>query len=247
MEALTHFSDVTGLQANMDKSNLFLAGVDDQTKDQLVMKTGSVLGTLPIRYLDLPLSSKGWSKMECQQLIDKITSKITSAYSKQLSYAGRLQIINDVLFSIHSFWSSVFILPQSVLKNVDKKCRDYLWGSTEEARKVSWEQVCIPKKFGGLNIKGSKLWNMASVGRLLWQLAVKEDVLWIKWVFGVYMKNNDNIVIHTPPLDSSWYWKKVNALKVEMQIWCSLPRETTHSHRVIIHYWGNMLDLEWLT
>ncbi|KAG5596077.1 hypothetical protein H5410_037309 [Solanum commersonii] len=57
--------------------------------------------------------------MECQQLIDKITSKINSAYSKQLSYAGRLQIIN----------------------NVDKKCRDYLWGSTEEARKVplvSW-------------------------------------------------------------------------------------------------------------
>ena len=33
MEALTHFNDVTDLQANMDKSNLFLAGVDDQTKD----------------------------------------------------------------------------------------------------------------------------------------------------------------------------------------------------------------------
>ncbi|KAH0723927.1 hypothetical protein KY289_006971 [Solanum tuberosum] len=77
------------------------------------------------------------------------------------------------------------------------RLRDYLWGSTEEARKVplvSWEQVCIPKKFGGLNIKSSKLWNMASVGRLLWQLVVKEDVLWIKWV---------------------------NALKAEMQVWYS--------------------------
>ncbi|KAH0765213.1 hypothetical protein KY285_001084 [Solanum tuberosum] len=192
----------------MDKSNLFLAGVDDWTKDQLVRKTWFVLGALPIIYLGLPLSSKGWSKMECQQFIDKITSKITNAYSKQLSYA-----------------------------------RDYLWGSTGEARKVSlvsWEQVCLPKKFGGFNIKGSKLWNMAFVGRLLWQLAVKEDVLWFKWVHGVYMKNNDNIWIHsTPPLDSRWYWKKVNALKAEMHIvhlmlTCLLPRENTHSHRVIL-------------
>lgn len=104
MEALTHFNDVTDLQANMDKSNLFLAGVDDQTKDQLVRKIGFVLGTLPIRYLGLPLSTfKRWNKMKCQQLIDKITSKISSAYSKQLSYTGRLQIINVVLFSIHSF------------------------------------------------------------------------------------------------------------------------------------------------
>ncbi|KAK4737305.1 hypothetical protein R3W88_001002 [Solanum pinnatisectum] len=71
----------------MDKSNLFPVGVDDRTKDQLVRKTIFVLGALPIKYLDLPLSSKGWSKMECQQFIDKITSKITSAYLKQLAYA----------------------------------------------------------------------------------------------------------------------------------------------------------------
>lgn len=66
MEALTHFSDVTGLQANMDKSNLFLAGVHDQTKDHLVRKTWFVLGTLPIRYLGLPMYCKGWCNMECQ-------------------------------------------------------------------------------------------------------------------------------------------------------------------------------------
>lgn len=40
------------------------------------------------------------------------------------------------------------------------------------------------------------------------------------------MENNDNIWIRTPPLDSSWYWKKVNTLKAEMQgwyfIWCLL-------------------------
>lgn len=96
-----------------------------------------------------------------------------------------------VMFSIHNFWGSVFILPQSVLQEVDKKCREYLWGSSEDKRKttlVAWDKVCVPKKFGGLNIKGSKLWNVTSVGKLLWQLIVKKDVLWFKWVHGVYMK-----------------------------------------------------------
>lgn len=39
---------------------------------------------------------------------------------------------------------------------MDKQCIDYLWGSSEEQRKmvmVAWDKVCIPKKFGGLNIK----------------------------------------------------------------------------------------------
>uniref|UniRef100_M1AJR4 Uncharacterized protein n=1 Tax=Solanum tuberosum TaxID=4113 RepID=M1AJR4_SOLTU len=40
---------------------------------------------------------------------------------------------------------------------------------------VSWEQMCIPKKLGGLNITGSKLWNMASVGKLLTALATSYE------------------------------------------------------------------------
>lgn len=36
MEALAHFSDVSGLVANMDKSSIFMAGIDDQTMDQLL-------------------------------------------------------------------------------------------------------------------------------------------------------------------------------------------------------------------
>lgn len=49
----------------------------------------------------------------------------------------------------------------------------------------------------------------------------QEDSLWVKWVHGVYMKNNFNIWSHIPPLDSSWYWRKLNGLKAEMQTWYS--------------------------
>jgi len=77
----------------------------------------------------------------------------------------------------------VFILPQSVLKEIDGKCRNFLWGAMEGKRKVAlvkWSKVCMPKKYVGLNIKGCCNWNIASVGKLLWQLASKKDILWVK-------------------------------------------------------------------
>lgn len=83
---------------------------------------------------------------------------------------------------------------------------------------VAWTRVCIPKKFGRLNIKGCENWNVASIGKLLWQLATK-DMLWVKWVHEKYMKTCRNIWDHCSPQDSSWYWKKLNGLKEKMVNW----------------------------
>jgi len=83
--------------------------------------------------------------------------------------------------------------------------------------------VCCPKRLGGLNIKGCINWNKASVGHLLWQIIVNKEALWVKWVHGIYMKT-DSIWNHKPPIDSSWYWRKINALKEEMQSWYNQGR-----------------------
>ncbi|KAH0738394.1 hypothetical protein KY290_037099 [Solanum tuberosum] len=141
MEALGHFSAATGLIANMDKSNLFIAGVDDTTKSKLLLRTGFALGTFPIKYLGLHLSSKKWNKLECHQLILKITNRIKTGYVVQLSYA-------------------------------ENTCGAQLL--TEK------DTIYCPKNVGGLNIKGCRNWNIASVGKLLWQLSEKEDFLWVR-------------------------------------------------------------------
>ncbi|XP_047251590.1 uncharacterized protein LOC124886707 [Capsicum annuum] len=98
-----------------------------------------------------------------------------------------------------------------VLKEVDKRCREYLWGSSNEKKKISlvaWNTTCLPRKYGGLNIKGCKNWNIASVGKLR-----------VKWVHEVYMTNDADIWAHKPALTSSWYWRKLNSIKVQMLGW----------------------------
>uniref|UniRef100_A0A0V0HXZ8 Putative ovule protein n=1 Tax=Solanum chacoense TaxID=4108 RepID=A0A0V0HXZ8_SOLCH len=137
MEALKHFSAVTGLEANLQKSDIFLARMTEEAKLRILNSTGFPMGVLPIRYLGLPLSSKKWNKVDCYQLVEKITKRITSGYSRQLSYAGRLQIVNVVLFSIYNFWGTVFILPQSVLQEVDKKMQRIPMGKLGRAQENS--------------------------------------------------------------------------------------------------------------
>ncbi|XP_060217033.1 uncharacterized protein LOC132644456 [Lycium barbarum] len=227
MEALHHFSAVTGLSANSDKSSIYMAGVDDETKTKLLESTCFRAGSFPMKYLGLPLSPKKWTKLDCHQLSMKVTEKIRSVASRHLSYAGKLQVVNSILFSLHNFWGAVFILPQIVLKDVDEKCQDYLWGSSENAKKVSlvaWEKVCKPKKHGGLNIRSCRKWNMASVGKLVWLLVTDNEALWVKWVHGIYMKSDVDFWSHTPPSDCSWYWKNLNKIKLGMQQWFSQRR-----------------------
>ncbi|KAH0689775.1 hypothetical protein KY289_017133 [Solanum tuberosum] len=222
METLAHFNAATGLEANLEKSNVYLAGVDERVKMQILARTEFSEGVFPIKYLGLPLSPKKWKKIECWSLIDKITYRIKVTYSKQLSYAWRLQVVNAVLFSIHSFWGAVFILSQSILKKVDQICRDFLWGSSADKKKVAlvaWDKVCLPKRQGGLNIKGCSNWNKASVGQLLWQIIVNKESLWVKWVHGIYMKNDTSKWTHKTPIDCNWYWRKINAIKEHMQGW----------------------------
>lgn len=58
MVAINHFSRVTCLVANLDKSNIFLAGIPEEEQNRTIEYIGFTRGTLPMRYLGLPLSSK---------------------------------------------------------------------------------------------------------------------------------------------------------------------------------------------
>lgn len=93
--ALAHFSDVTGLLTNIDKSSIFMVGVIDEVKSQVIAETRLSIGTFPIRYLGLPLSSKKWRKMECQQLA---VQQNQTDILKTAILCRQLQVINVVSF-----------------------------------------------------------------------------------------------------------------------------------------------------
>ncbi|GJU39274.1 hypothetical protein Tco_1192231 [Tanacetum coccineum] len=137
-------------------------------------------GQLPVKYLGVPLVSSRILVRDCKELIEKIQIWVQDWKNKSLSIASRLQLVNSVIGSMHTFWSSVFILPSCVLLDIKQIMRGFFWcqGSMRKGRaKVAWEAVCLPKKEGGLGIRRLEQFNSALMVSHIWKLlSLKESL-----------------------------------------------------------------------
>jgi hypothetical protein len=76
------------------------------------------------RYMERKLS--GWQRM-------------------YLSKGGQVTFIKSTLSSLPTYFMSLFPIPASVARCIDKIQRDFLWGGMGDERKfhlVKWSQVC---------------------------------------------------------------------------------------------------------
>jgi len=179
----SHFTAASGMKANLHKSAVYFGGVKPEEQQQIIDHLGYVRGELPFKCLGVPLSTKKLSVFQWQPLVDKITARITSWTARQLSYAGRIQLVHSVIFGIQAYWAQLFLIPSKVIKLLEAICRSYIWsGSVNVTRKayVPWEKICLPKSAGGLNLTNLLLWNKVVVAKLSWDLVHKKDVLWVK-------------------------------------------------------------------
>ncbi|GAV72071.1 LOW QUALITY PROTEIN: zf-RVT domain-containing protein, partial [Cephalotus follicularis] len=149
------------------------ANVGNETKGRIMAMLNIQEGSLPVRYLGLPLLESKPSHMDCKILVDKLMRRTTSWLSNSLSFGGRLQLLKSVLFSIQVFWCTTFILPAAVLKKCDSILRSFLWhglGNSKRAGKVAWRKVCRPESVGGLGIKESRtnFWTAPITGNCSW-------------------------------------------------------------------------------
>ncbi|GJT52972.1 RNA-directed DNA polymerase, eukaryota, reverse transcriptase zinc-binding domain protein [Tanacetum coccineum] len=158
--SLEEFSQISSLSANLGKSVIFFGSVNDDVKRELLQILPFKCGKLPVRYLGVPLLAKRLSIQDCKVLIDKVKSKINCWRNKTLSYAGRIQLIASVLTSMQLYWASVYLLPSSVVNDIDKLLKRFLWNASESAKgkaRIAWKVVCRPKEQGG-NGKSMSMW-----------------------------------------------------------------------------------------
>ncbi|XP_062103381.1 uncharacterized protein LOC133814438 [Humulus lupulus] len=158
-EAFSAFCASSGLSANKSKSHVYFGGVKDSIKTQILELLQMEEGSFPLKYLGVPLRPTKWKASDCGVILDKLNKKLNCWASRNLSFAGRAQLIHSVLLGIRNFWMSVFILPSKITAAIDKSCRDFLWGANGNRSKMhlpSWEEVCLPKKMGGIGFREGK-------------------------------------------------------------------------------------------
>jgi hypothetical protein len=211
---LAEFEDLSGLKANPAKSTFFCAGVHVEDKKAMLEFLQMSEGFLPVQYLGIPLISKRLSTADCEALLAKITARIDSWLVRHLSFAGRLQLISSVLFSLQVFWARVFILPKKIIRLLEQKFNRFLWcgGDSNAKAKVAWEKVCVPKREGGLGLKRLEIWNQAAMLNHIWNLFVQAGSLWVAWVEANWLKGKSFWQVSIPH-SCSWSWKKLLKLR----------------------------------
>ena len=90
-----------------------------------------------------------------------------------MSLAGRAQLVKSIVQSMLIHCISIYDLPVSLIKDVEKCFRNFIWSGDIEKRKlvtVAWKNVC--KKFdeGGLGIRSLSTLNASSNLKLCWKL-----------------------------------------------------------------------------
>ncbi|KAJ4772981.1 LINE-1 reverse transcriptase, partial [Rhynchospora pubera] len=105
------FSNVSGIQLNLNKTALVPFNLHSQQCYLLQSLLGCPTTTLPIKYLGLPLTDRRPDRACFQSLIDKVASKLAGWKCRLLSRAGRIVLASSVLSSIPIYFMSVFSLP----------------------------------------------------------------------------------------------------------------------------------------
>lgn len=185
------FAKASRLRISMEKSTIFLAGVTEEVTLDIKTRFRFHEGHLPVRYLGLPLVTKCMTTQDYQPLIETIRKKIGSWTNRYLSYAGRLELIGSILWSISSFWLSAFRLPKFCIREIDKICSGFLWSGCDlnpKKAKIAWEAICRPKTEGGLGLRSLQEINKVTCLKLLWRLLTNRTSLWVKWIHNNVLK-----------------------------------------------------------
>lgn len=182
-DSFKEFLDSTGLHISPTKSRVFFSG-GTRDKASLAAELGFEEDTFPTRYLGMPLAPKVLSTRDCGRLLEVLENMMARWKAKLLSYAGRVQLINWGIMGNFMFWSASCRLPREVLVRIRSKVYNFIW---DGRRDVAWAKMALPKREGGLGLRGFSDVARAAVVKRTWRIWHDMDSIWASWMRARYV------------------------------------------------------------
>jgi hypothetical protein len=110
---------VLGLRINLGKSELVPIG-EVEDVESLAHILSCRIGSLLMTYLCMPLGASFKSISIWNEVIEKVERRLASWKKLYLSKDGRVTLIHSTLFSIPTYYLSLFPLPVSVAKKLER-------------------------------------------------------------------------------------------------------------------------------
>ncbi|CAN1191394.1 Putative ribonuclease H protein At1g65750 [Linum perenne] len=141
--------------------------------------------------LGVPILHGRVTKATYEYILNRMDDKLAGWKVHNLSLAGRVTLASSVLNAIPAYAMQTALLPAYICDSIDRKIRNFIWGSTEGARKIhniNWETVCKPKRLGGLGLRNARDLNKAFLMKIVWGLLTHPSDLWAKVMISKYLK-----------------------------------------------------------
>ncbi|XP_050240928.1 uncharacterized protein LOC126689793 [Quercus robur] len=169
-DVLDTFCSISGQTVSEAKSRMYFSpNVDRDTRESLCDILGFASTPFLGKYLGFPLKQSGSSSHDYDFILDRVKWKLARWKANFLSLAGCRVLIQSSLAVIPSYIMHCSYLPRRVLDGLDRVNRNFLWGSTDSAKKihwVGWEKVTKSKEEGGLGLQTAKGRNVALLTKL---------------------------------------------------------------------------------
>jgi hypothetical protein len=134
-------------------------------------------------------------------------------------------------------WLNIFPMPSLVVSKITSLCRNFLWSGNPQSNKsalVAWKQVCLPLNERGSGILDIAARNKCFLARQLWNIHLKSDSLWIRWVHHFYLTHGTIWSSRVHKI-SSPLWKAILLLKDQLLNDCGGNAEVVNT----LQMWHN--------
>lgn len=218
---LNLYEQESGQAVNFQKSGIFFSSNVRRDKQSQIANIMGVHNDLREgRYLGLP-SLIGRSRKKVFNFVkERVWKKIQGWSNCKVSKAGKLVLLKNVAQSIPSHCMSCFLLPKSLSLEIERMFNGFWWKSGKSDSKgirwLSWENMCMAKDKGGLGFRSLQGYNMALIGKLIWQFMTKPDSLVARIYKARYYPNN-HVLEAQKSGDASFIWSGICEVKEELR------------------------------
>jgi hypothetical protein len=119
-ELFIRYVMASGQIVNTSKSTFYSGAITHNRQLQIANLLNFNQGSLPFRYLGVPIFKGKTKVIHLQPVTDKIKSKLSAWKVALLSMAGRIQLVRSVIQSMLIYSISIYSWPASLIKNLEK-------------------------------------------------------------------------------------------------------------------------------
>jgi hypothetical protein len=224
---LKSFCSASGLLVNESKSTMLQEGLSEH--DLVPFKALFPYNFEDLdagfKYLGYFLKTGTHRAIDWCWLLKKMEKKIDNWCYRWLSLGGRYTLLKVVLESQSVYWMSLAIVPRSVLNSIRKLMFNFLWRRNMDSTPIhlcKWEQLSVPKEYGGWVFHNIFDFNKALAAHTLWRV-INCGGIWHRVIKDKYL---------THKIVTNWLISSSFNQKASSKIWSGLLA----SMHLILHW-----------